>query len=128
MKKIIFFTMLLILSATSFSQQTNPSKPVTRADYLLKSKNQKIGAWILLGSGAVIFAIVAPGNVSFDALGPLVVVGTLATLGSIPLFIASGRNKRKGMRLSFKNETTPQIQKSSIVYRYVPSITIKISL
>ena len=128
MKKIIFFTMLLILSATSFSQQTNPSKPVTRADYLLKSKNQKIGAWILLGSGAVIFAIVAPGNVSFDALGPLVVVGTLATLGSIPLFIASGRNKRKGMRLSFKNETTPQIQKSSIVYRSVPSITIKISL
>ena len=128
MKKIIIFSLLLIASATSFSQQTNSSQPLTKPDYLQKSKSQKTVAFILLGVGATAFAIAAPGNVSFDILPVLVIGGGVAMLSSIPLFIASGRNKRKGMNLSFKNETAPQIQKSSFVYRSVPSLTLKISL
>ena len=53
------------------------------------------------------FAIDAPGNVFFDAFGTLVVVGAAATLGSIPLFIASGKDKRRAMNLSFTSETAP---------------------
>jgi hypothetical protein len=128
MKKAILLAILLVISAATFSQQIKSSPTLTKQDYLQKSKNQKTAAWVLLGGGIAMFAIAAPGNVSFDALGVLVVVGTVATLSSIPLFIASHRNKKKSMSLSFKNETAPQIQKSSFVYRSVPSLTLKISL
>ena len=96
MKKSIFFTVLIIVPIISFSQQTTTPVPVlTKSDYLQKSKNQKAYAWILLGSGAVIFGITAPGFVSLDILGPLVVIGAVATLVSIPLFIAAAKNKRR---------------------------------
>ena len=137
MKKIIVFALLLIISVTSFSQQTNPSKPVTKADYLLKSKSQKNAAWVLLGGGTVLMGagfLIGLKEASFDDAGTGVVmvvmggIGFLSAIGSIPFFIASGRNKRKGMSLSFKNEVAPQIQKRSFVYRSVPSLTLKISL
>ena len=51
MDKIAIFMMLLIVSATSFSKQTNPPKAATEIYYLKKSKNQKAIAWILLGGG-----------------------------------------------------------------------------
>ncbi len=127
--------MLLILSATSFSQQTNPSQPVTKADYLQKSKNQKTGAWVLLGGGIALMGtgfLIGGGNeASLDNAETGVIIagiGVLSAIGSIPLFIASGRNKRKGMSLSFKNETAPQILKSSLVYKPVPSLNLKIDL
>lgn len=130
MKKIITLAILLMVSVVSFSQQTNPSPALTKQDYLQKSKNQKSYAWILLGSGAVIFGIAAPGNVSLDVLGPLVVVGAVATLASIPLFIASAKNKRRAhaTNVFFKMETAPQLQNSSFANRPVPSLSFKISL
>ena len=121
MKKYIIFLMLLILSATSFSQ-----------DYLRKSKNQKTAAWILLGGGSalVVTGILLANNATIDNLGTgagVAIAGGVVMLGSIPLFLASGRNKKKGMRLSFKNETAPQLLKGSFVYRPVPSVSLKIS-
>ena len=121
MKKIIFCTVLLAIAATSFSQ-----------DYLKKSKNQKTAAWILLGGGSalVVTGILLANNAALDNLGTgagVAIAGGVAVLGSIPLFLASGRNKRKGMRLSFKNETAPQFLKGSFVYRPVPSVSLKIS-
>lgn len=53
MKQIIIFTMLLILSATSFSQQSNPSPTLTKQDYLQKSKHQNTAAWLLLIGGTI---------------------------------------------------------------------------
>jgi hypothetical protein len=55
MKKIIVFALLLILSTVSFSQQTEPKAPLTRADYLKKSKTQKIVGFVFLGAGAITF-------------------------------------------------------------------------
>jgi len=100
MKKTIICAMLLLLATVSFSQQTNPTQPLTREDYLKKSKSQKITAFVLLGGGVTTLAIISKGNTSFDVLGILAVAGTLSTLGSIPLFIASGRNKRKAKMAS----------------------------
>lgn len=135
MKRIFIFTMMLILSGTSFSQQINPSPTMTREDYLKKSKNQKTAAWVLLGGGTVLigtgFLIGDRKESSFDdaATGGIIAgIGVLSAIGSIPLFIASGRNKRKGLSLSFKNETVPQIHKTAIVYQVIPSLTLKISL
>jgi hypothetical protein len=135
MKKIILFAMLLIMSASSFSQQINPSPTLTKQDYLKKSKNQKTTAWVLLGGGAA-FILIGDliGNSkesSFSDAGTGVViagVGALSMLGSIPLFIASGKNKRKAMSMSFKNELIPQLQNGSFVNRAVPALSLKISL
>jgi hypothetical protein len=149
MKKIIVLTMLLAISATSFSQQTTSSPALTEQDYLKKSKGLKTAAWLLLGGG---FACTITGYVilknsvlagdnffgisyntgeldkDFVAGEIFFFTGAAAILGSIPLFIASSRNKRKGMSLSFKNETILQLQKNSFVYSSIPSLTLKISL
>lgn len=134
MKKTFIFTMLLILSATSFSQQTNTKNPVTKADYLQKSKNQKAGGWVLLGGGALVLTITAVSSAGVDFQNrksfPVVPVslGAAIMAGSVPLFLASGRNKRKGMSLAFKNETGPLLLRRSFTYKNIPSLTLKISL
>jgi high-affinity Fe2+/Pb2+ permease len=141
MKKISLFSMLLILSATSFSQQTNPSPALTKQDYLKKSKNQKTIAWILVGGGVglVVVAIATTtvndvvNSIGGDASGlntsaTLYVIGGITALSSIPLFIIAGSNKRKAMSMSFKNEMVPQLQNGSFVNRSVPSLSLKISL
>ncbi|GAA3931053.1 hypothetical protein GCM10022406_15450 [Hymenobacter algoricola] len=72
-------------------------------DYSLKSRNQRTTARVLLiggglVAGTVVYATLPGKSVSLDVL-PLVggvgVAGGLAALGSIPLFIAAGRNRRK---------------------------------
>lgn len=126
MKKIIVFALLLLSSLATFSQQTEPSAPSTKQDYLQKSKSQRTSAFILLGSGAALLAIAAPGNVSFDILPVLVIGGGAAIVGSIPLFIAAGKNKRRAMSMSFKNETAPVLQNSGFTSRVVPSLALKI--
>ena len=55
-------------------------------------------------------------------------IGLLSMLGSIPFFIASGKNKRKAASLSFNNMRTPQIKNSSMVYKPIPSVSLKINL
>ena len=135
MKKIILFTMLLTVSATSFSQQINPSPTLTKQDYLKKSNNQKFVAWVLLGGGAAVLTITALSDDGYIFGGPknsspVVPVGIAAVcmVSSIPFFIASAKNKRRAMAMSFKNETVPQLQKGSLLNRSVPSLTLKISL
>jgi hypothetical protein len=59
---------------------------------------------------------------------PMVGFGILSALISIPMYFASYHYKMKAMRLSFKNETVPQLQKSSFINRTVPSLALKISL
>lgn len=134
MKKIIVFALLLMVSVVSFSQPTTET-PMVKTDYLQKSKNQKTTAWVLLGGGAGFILVgVLIGNgkeASFDDVGTGVVlggIGALSMLGSIPLFIASGKNKRKAMSMSFKNEMIPQLQNGSFVNRSIPSLSLKISL
>ncbi|HUS01192.1 MAG TPA: hypothetical protein VMY77_05670 [Chitinophagaceae bacterium] len=88
-------------------------------DLLLKSKNQKTTAWILVGGGtitAVVGSLVAArGMIDFMSLHPdeadnnigtggiLITTGVTAILGSIPFFIASGKTKRKA-NLILKND------------------------
>lgn len=118
----------MIMSVPLFSQQTNPSPALTKQDYLQKSKGQKAAAWICFGSGAALFAIAAPGNVSFNILPALVISGGGLVIGSIPLFIASGKNKRKSMKISFKIQKSAQLQQTSLTYQNIPSVSFKIGL
>lgn len=138
MKKIIISTALLLVTFVSICQQT--TFPVlTREDYLKKSKNQKTAAWILLGGGsALIIAGLLIGNrkeSSFGDAGTGAIIGITgflaATAGSIPLFIASGRNKRKSQHASahLRFEKVPAIQPTGISYcSYYPAISVKFNL
>src|SRR6478735_2464395 len=122
MKKVITYVLLLAMPATTFCQKTNDSVPVVKTDYLVKSKNQKTAAWVLLGGGVALigagFLIGDSKNATFDDAGTGVVlggIGFLSAVGSIPLFIASGKNKRKAMKTttSIKMETIPLLQAQS---------------
>ena len=148
MKKVLFIC-IVCLCATAL--QTNAQMRDTMltkhdhkvdADLLLqKSKNKKKVAWIMAGGGATLLLtgiIIPRGEIIPNFFFPdykndgikisFLLTGTLSMLGSIPFFISSHHNKKKAASLSFKNETTPQLQNSSFVYRTVPSLTLKISL
>jgi len=142
MKKFILFVTMLIIAVSTFSQQTNPSPSLTKADYMQKSKKQKTAALVLLGGGAtfVLTGILIPkgdlihegwldNSYKNDGIkGVFELTGILSMIGSIPLFTASGKNKKRAMSISFQNETIPQIQNNSLVYRSVPSVSLKINL
>ncbi len=144
MKKIIISLLLLITSVVMFSQQSNPASVLTKQDYLQKSKNQKTAAWILLGGGTAVMItgiIVYNNDVtneqdpvgafvkSYTSTGLIITaIGSLAAAGSIPLFIASGKSKRKAMSLSFKMQQVPLWQKGSLVNQPIPSVNFKIGL
>jgi len=135
MKKIIILTILLILASTTFGQQTKTSLALTKQDYLQKSKRQKTAAWILLGGGSAlaITGLLINNQASLDNAGTTAIVagiGVLSMIGSIPLFIASGRNKRKAMAMSasLKLENTSAIQGYKMVHTSYPALSVKIKL
>jgi len=137
MKKGILYFLLLAFPAASFCQKTNDSVQVVKTDYLVKSKNQKTAAWVLLGGGVALigagFLIGDSKNSTFDdaATGAVLGgIGFLSTIGSIPLFIASGKNKRKAMKATtfIKMENSGRIQHQSFVQISYPSIALKIKL
>ena len=141
MKKINLLAIVLILSVQLFSQ----SAP-TEADFLLKrSKSQKTGAWLLLGGGIASItagALIGPAEVSdynniwdpfddeHDGIGGtgFIVGGTLAVLGSIPLFMAAARNKKDAVLISLKEEKTQVIYHGSFADRSYPAISLRIKL
>lgn len=136
MKKIMVYFLLLSVPPTSFCQKTIDSVPVVKTDYLTKSKNQKTAAWVLLGGGAALigtgFLIGNSKNSTFDdaATGAILGgIGFLSTIGSIPLFIASGKNKRKAMNGStfIKMGSIPLLQKQSLVQKTYPVFSININ-
>ena len=153
MTKIIPFTLLLIFSIASFCQPTPNDLPTVKTDYLNKSKNQKTAAWILLGGGFALSTISiviptpkatedltyglagflvgepVPEN-NYTAESILLVTGIAAMLGSIPLFIASGKNKKRAMNMTtnIKMEKVMIIERQSFVQSSYPAIAFKINL
>lgn len=125
---MVYFLMLA-LPVTSFCQ-ANDSVPVVKTDYLAKSKSQKTAAFIFLGIGVTALTVAAVGDLDFDALETLVIVGGVATVVSIPLFIASGKNKRRAMKASafIKMEKATIIERQSFVQSSYPAISFKINL
>ena len=137
MKKIMVYFLMLAFPVISFSQKTNDTVPDVKTDYMAKSKNQKTAAWVLLGGGTVLigigFLVGDSKNASFDDAatgGVLAGIGVLSTIGSIPLFIASGKNKRKALKASafIKMEKGTIIERQAFVQTSYPAIAFKINL
>ena len=153
MKKSIGFALLLLLTSTSFCQQIEYSHTLEKQDYLGKSKKQKTGAWILLSGGFVLSAtgvLIAATEVTTEAVGFLVAglsgtdaeepknsnasgilfyTGLASMVGSIPLFIASSRNKSTAAMIStsIKFEEGSLVRKSAITKIQFPAIAVNIN-
>ena len=147
MKKMIICAVLHIMAIHAFSQQTTPSTPLTREDYLQKSKNQKAAGWVLLGGGALIDIIGiatfpkdyvyidlwGEGNSSSteskaNTSGVLLLVGSSAMLASIPFFISSHVNRKRAIKLTVDTQQLRTIKNSSMYTTNYPALTMKISL
>ena len=145
MKKFIILSMLLIFSATTFSQQNRSYTKYSYLDYQLKSKHQKTAAWILLGGGlglTVTGGVIAVNQFAEDFTTALFTGksrirpsgfimfagGSVAMLSSIPLFIYARKNKKRSMVASagFKMEKTA-LQKYSLIHSSFPAISVKIN-
>lgn len=128
MNKATLTAVFIIFSLTCFSQETKPvNPPLTKQEYMKKSKTNKIAAWILLGVGATCFAIVAPGNTDFDNLGTIVVIGGISVLTSIPLFIAAAKNKKRALNASafFKIQKIPALP--NMAYANMPALSVRLN-
>ena len=147
MKTIITCIIMLTVSLVSYSQQTEPSAVLTNQDYLQKSKNQKAAAVTLAAGGGVLILFGIPswgsgfsdgldfsnpdpeaGTAEMKSATAFFIAGGVLILGSVPLFIASAKNKLRSMNLSFKNERAALVQKGSLVNRTIPTLTLKINL
>ncbi|MFI5133156.1 MAG: hypothetical protein ACHQEB_02415, partial [Chitinophagales bacterium] len=118
-----------------FSQLTNSTPVLTKQDYLLKSKQQKSTAKILL-IGGITSSLIMPfawiftqkNDNGLNVFSTIFIVGLIAIPASIPLFIAAHQNKKKAMSLSLKNEKMQQLNKNGPVYKAVPSLSLTIQL
>ena len=152
MKKIILHVMLLVIPGLSFAQSTENNVPAVKTDYLNKSKKQKTAAWILLASGfalsttsvllatpkaeedyryyAGIFYVEPDPQNDYSIESVLLVSGIVSMLGSIPLFVASGKNKKKTMNITtnIKMEKATIFERQAFVQSSYPAIAFKINL
>ena len=131
MRKFIIYTLIFTLITNfSFAQQTTKENKLSRQEYLQKSKNQKTFAWILLGAGAVSIVSVSSGKSSFNSTAAFAILGGISVISSIPLFIASSRNKRKGMAISvyLNFDRTSSYQFAFKDAPMIPSLKLKINL
>ena len=135
MKKITFFILLLAFTASAFCQQTDTNTPLTREDYMKKSKNQKTTAWILAGGGAalIVTGAVMSGkeeNSFSDASTETVLIGAgvLSAIGSIPFFIASAKNKKRAIAATayFKMQDAPEIRKYCFTHSTFPAMALAV--
>ena len=133
MRMLFICTVLLLITSRSFCQQTDSSRSLTPQDYLKKSKNQKTAARILLWGGAVVAvgAIILDVNSDWSkSETPYIVAfstGCASMIGSIPLFVASKRNKRKGMGATtfFEIRKSPVATNCGFTLHSTPTLSVK---
>lgn len=87
----------------------------------------------MLGGGvaiAIAGAAVDASNWESSGGDVMIVIGAASVLGSIPLFIAAGKNRKKGLAASasFKIEKMPVIHQAAFTKTSYPAVSIRIDL
>jgi hypothetical protein len=138
MKKTIMWLGFTVLGFSAFCQEKTVQLNL-RDEYLQKSRNQKTAAWILLGGGAL---ATTAGMINFSnefdiwssnsgAGGAIVAtIGVGAMVGSIPLFMASSRNRNKAMMMNagIKIENGAILQQQGLTRVNFPAVSLGIRL
>lgn len=142
MKPLLFFCLALGFFTHSTAQYADSTAYKLQADYLNKSRNQKTAGWILLGGGAGLTAIgvivgvatvwddIIEGDTRGSSGGPILMVTGLASMaGSIPLFIAAGKNRRKAATaVSLKMEKTTIMRQWAVSASRYPAVALRFRL
>lgn len=68
------------------------------------------------------------GTINNTTVTAILATGLVASLTSIPFFVASQKNKKRGMSLSIKTEKMQQLIHSGYVNKLVPSLNFLIGL
>ena len=108
MKNNIIIGLLLSMAGSVFCQNKSLELPLSSQEYLRISKKQKTLAWLLLGTGTVVFTagvisgfnLEDPTDEQLITAMSLVGSGLLLEVSSISFFIASGTNKRRAKKVS----------------------------
>jgi hypothetical protein len=133
MRKFLISLAFLLVAPSVYSQDTARSHPLTKQDYMQKSKNQKTGAFVLLIGGIALGvggAISAASNLQSNSPYAFLVIGGACIIGSIPLFIAAGRNKRRALAMTahFNIQQTPVTNYAGLSKRLFPGISVMLNL
>jgi len=138
MKKILVLFLFLAVAVNIFSQvDTIATHTSIKADYLKKSKTQKTVAWVLVGAGTTLMVVgLSTGLNAADDVnlneaitgGSLIIVGAVIDLGSIPLFIAGAKNKRRAMSVTINNDLVPSLRQGSIAHVPMPTLSFVFKL
>lgn len=141
MKQVILFFVCLLLISKIYCQVLADStfkENYTKSYYLQKSRNQNSSALVLAIGGVLIFTatgIIASQNLDF--INPVkhryiapIGLSIACVAGSIPLFIAAGRNKLKAAKVMacFKMQRIPVLQQTTINFQSYPAISFKLNL
>jgi hypothetical protein len=123
MKRALLLLLLLMGTAGGSLQaqrQTETSKSLSDRDlglyYLKQNKKQKTIAWILLGGGLIV-EFIGSAQYSNDIFSEssdgeaLMIIGSLSTIASVPLFISAAKNKGRA-EILLRNQNIP-ISRSS---------------
>jgi hypothetical protein len=134
MKKIILISVMLFVTVSSFCQNEVKSE-MTKSDYLRKSKNYKITAGVILGSGLAISAvgglIQLHDNAATDWIPDfrgayVAIAGGCVAVISTPFFILSGANKRKAAAISLNQQTILLPGRSNMASLSMPAVSLQV--
>ncbi len=158
MKMLLLVSLFFSLQASSQALQEVDSIPgrasnySIQQNYLKKSKTQKTAAFLTLGGGVCLFflggaiggsdlsnrisnALNNPNRPGYsysrdDAASVFALIGLGSMISSVPLFIASSRNKRKAkaVDLSLKTENYEQLFQQVLRQTNYPALSVRIKL
>lgn len=128
--------LLFAFTTTAFSQKTEKNT-LTKADYLQRVRNKKLGAWLLIGGGTamVVGGLAINWDQPFFGAGTrpnkglwLSYVGCASLLGSIPLFISAHKDKKKAASLAINLLDIKWPEQNGLVLLKQPALSLRIPL
>lgn len=152
MKKAILLLLIMVISfhLSASLLQSDSIPQLTKQDYMQKSKRQLAGGIIsltggLLSSGVGVYLIGASplglfydwgnGNDPGETANKMVTTGSVffllgiaAITTGIFLFIASSKNKKRGLSITAGSQSIQQMNKSSVSQTIIPSVRLTIRL
>lgn len=143
MKQISFSLILLIFVYNVFSQ-TPLNPPISKEEYLKRSRDLKTIGWVLVGAGTCVGAIgitlergavkdpggwFSPATYENDTTREILIVGGVALIaGCIPLFHMATKDKRKAATIGFNNQRLLFPQGNAFVSKTQTTMTLRIGL